>query len=59
MRSSTITYVPVWKNKRSNELDVMIQFDHSHIVGDIVTDMQTFNSGGMIYIDKFNTAFTL
>ncbi len=61
MRSSTINYLPVWKNKRNSELydDVMIQFDLSHIIGDIVTDMKIFNNGGMIQIENFNTAFTL
>ncbi|AHJ87606.1 hypothetical protein Bp8pC_176 [Bacillus phage Bp8p-C] len=61
MRSSTINYLPVWKNKRNSELydDVMIQFDLSHIIGDIVADMQIFNNGGMIQIENFNTAFTL
>lgn len=60
-RSGYINYMPVWKNKRNSELydDVMIQFSHSHVMGDIVDQMQTFNSGGMIHIEKFNTALSL
>ncbi|AGB62652.1 hypothetical protein [Bacillus phage phiAGATE] len=61
MRSDTISYIPVWKNKRNSELydDVMIQFEHSHITGDIVYSTRIFEYGGMIHIDNFNTAFSL
>lgn len=61
MRSDTISYIPVWKNKRNSELydDVMIQFDFPHIVGDVIYNMLGFQYGGTIQIKNFNTAFTL